>query len=63
MNHYKGFITFWIPILKKQVFKAKMQSDNNVLLEIRENIWNNWNFTKEERNSILGELWLNKIGG
>lgn len=63
MNYYKGFITFWIPILKKQVFKAKMQSDNNVLLEIRENIWNNWNFTKEEINSILGELGLNKIGG
>lgn len=55
MNYYEHFKTF-IPNYKKQYFKAKLQNDMQCILEIKENIWKNWNLTLEEKKEILKEI-------
>lgn len=52
MNYYEHFKTF-IPAYKKQYFKAKVQDDMQAILTIKENIWKNWNLTKEQKNEVL----------
>ena len=56
--------SYWIPILKKQYFKAKLTNDNKTIEAITENIKSNWNLTEEEKIKILkeirGELWKEK---
>lgn len=39
--YYQHFLTFWIPILRKQVILAKLTNDIDALLEIKENIYHN----------------------
>ena len=57
MNYYDHFKTF-MPNYRKQVFKAKLQSDTRALLEIKENILKNWNLTKYQKEEILKMLGL-----
>jgi hypothetical protein len=57
----KSFIKFWIPILKKQVFKATITNDIELLTLIRINIAKNWFLSKEQKNNILKELGLKVI--
>lgn len=54
--YYESFKKFWVPILKKQYFKLKLTNDINGILDLKENIWNNWHFSKEERNAVLKEI-------
>lgn len=53
-EYFKGFI----PIYKRQYFKAKLMNDMNAILDIKENIWNNWNLTLKEKKEILKEIGL-----
>lgn len=55
MNYYEHFKTF-IPNYKKQYFKAKLQNDMQCILDIKENIWKNWNLTFEQKKEILKEI-------
>lgn len=59
MNYYEHFKTF-IPNLKKQYFKAKLQKDIKAVLDIKENVWKNWNLTKEEKKEVLKEIGINE---
>ena len=60
-KYYKSFIEFWIPIYKKQIFKAKLSRNTDLLMEIQNNIWMNWNLTKDQKNEILKMLEIKKI--
>lgn len=42
-----------IPKLKKEYFKAKIRKDINMILEIKEYIWSNWNLTVEQKKEII----------
>ena len=53
MNNY---FDFWMPIFKKQYFKYKLQSDIKAIVELEDNIWRNWRFTKEEKMEILRKI-------
>lgn len=55
--YYVHFKTF-IPMYKKQYFKAKLQNDINTILAVKENIWKNWNLTKEQKKEVLKEIGL-----
>lgn len=59
MNYYEHFKVF-IPNLKKQYFKAKIQKDMKAVLDIKENVWKNWNLTKEEKKEVLKEIGINE---
>lgn len=54
--YFDSFIDFWIPIYKKQVFECVAVNDTLALLEIRENIWKNIHFNKNQRDYVLREL-------
>lgn len=47
---------YWIPILKKQYFKARLTNDNKTIEAITNNIKNNWNLTEEEKKKVIREI-------
>lgn len=53
MNYKEHFNTFWIPILKKQYFKYMLTNNKEAIIELEDNIWKNWNLSKEEKRKIL----------
>ena len=55
MSYYEHFKTF-IPNFKKQYFKAKIEGNMNVILELKESIYKNWNLTKEQKKETLKEI-------
>lgn len=56
ISYFDHFIEFWLPIYKKQVFKAKFENDVDALLTIKENIYKNVHFDDAERKYIIQEL-------
>ena len=55
-SYFDHFIEFWLPIYKRQVFKAKFENNTNDLLAIKENIFKNWNLDKIEKEYLYKEL-------
>lgn len=55
-NYKEEFETFWIPILKKQYFKYMITNDKKAIVELEDNVWKNWNLSKEEKRKILKEI-------
>lgn len=53
MNNY---INYWLPIFKRMYFKYKLQDDIRGIVELEDNIWKNWKFTKEEKKIILRKI-------
>ena len=53
MNDY---INYWLPIFKRMYFKYKLQNDIMAIVELEDNIWKNWRFTKEEKKKILRKI-------
>lgn len=53
--YYKHFRTY-IPIFKRQYFKAKVTNNIKQIIEIKDNIWRNWNLTEEQKKSIIKEI-------
>jgi hypothetical protein len=56
MNFYEDFKTFWLPIYKKQYFKSKLQNSLKNIIEMKENIYRNWNLTKEQKLDFIKEI-------
>ena len=56
VEYYNSYTKYWIPIIKKLYFKAKLTNDNNMVLELKENIWKNWHFTSEQRKEIWKQV-------
>lgn len=52
-NYKEEFNKYWIPILKRQYFKYKLMKDKKAIVELEDNIWKNWHFSKEEKRKIL----------
>lgn len=53
MNDY---IDYWLPIFKRMYIKYKLQDDIRAIVELEDNIWKNWKFTKEEKKKILRKI-------
>jgi len=56
-----SFKEYWIPIFKKEYFKAKLTNDFETILAIRDNIKRNWSLSEEEKIEICklikGVVW------
>lgn len=50
MNDY---INYWLPIFKRMYFKYKLQDDIRAIVELENEIWKNWNLSKQEKRKIL----------
>ena len=53
MNNY---FDYWLPILKKQYFKFKLQGDIKAIIELEDEIWKNWHLSREEKRKILKQI-------
>lgn len=56
MNYKEHFDTFWIPILQKQYFKYRLTKDKKAIEELKNNVRNNWNLTKDEKEQIIRKI-------
>lgn len=56
MNFYEDFKNFWLPIYKKQYFKVKVQDNLKGIIDIKDNIYRNWNLTKEQKLDFIKEI-------
>jgi len=50
------YIDYWIPILQRQYFMFKLQNDIEAIVELEDNIWRNWNLTKEEKWEVIRKI-------
>lgn len=55
MNYYESFKKYWIPVYRKQIFKAKFENDKETLKVIKDNIDKNWHL-QEYKYEIFKEL-------
>lgn len=55
-TYFEYWTEFWLPIYKRQVFKAKFNKDEKALNSIKENINKNIHFSSSEKREILEEL-------
>ena len=55
---YEDWTSYWLPIYKKQVFKAKFWNDKEWLNAIKDNVLKNWNLELEMKKYILEKLGL-----
>ena len=53
MNNY---FDYWLPIYKKQYFKYKLLGDIKAIVELEDEIWKNWNLSREEKRKILKQI-------
>jgi hypothetical protein len=56
MEFYNDFKNFWLPIYKKQYFILKMQNNIEAIIAIKENIYRNWNLTREEKLDFIKQI-------
>lgn len=63
MTYFESFCDFWLPIYRKQTFKAKFNNDIDWLFSIKENIYKNWHFDDAERKYLIEELGIKYLFG
>ena len=51
-----NYFDYWLPVLKKQYFRFKLQGDIKAIIELEDEIWKNWNLTKEDKKRILKQI-------
>ena len=56
MNYKEHFDTFWIPILQRQYFKYTLTKDKKAIEELENNVRNNWNLTKDEKEKMIRKI-------
>lgn len=56
MNYKEHFDTFWIPILQRQYFKYMLMKDKEAIVELENNVRNNWNLTKDEKIQMIRKI-------
>lgn len=56
MSYKKHFNTFWIPILQRQYFKYMLTNNKEAIVELEDNVWKNWNLTKDDKTEILKKI-------
>lgn len=50
------YFDYWLPILKKMYFKYKLLGDIKAIVELEDEIWKNWNLSREEKKKVLKQI-------
>lgn len=53
MNNY---FDYWLPIFKKMYFKFKLLGDIKAIIELEDEVWKNWNLSKDDKKKILKQI-------
>ena len=51
-----NYFDYWLPIFKRMYFKFKLLGDIKAIIELEDNIWKNWNLSKEDKKKILKQI-------
>ena len=50
------YFDYWLPIFKRMYFKFKLLGDIKAIIELEDNIWKNWNLSKDDKKKILKQI-------
>ena len=48
-----NYFNYWLPVFKRMYFKYKLLGDIKAVVELENEIWKNWNLSKQEKRKIL----------
>ena len=51
-----NYFDYWLPIFKRMYFKFKLLGDIKAVVEIEDEIWKNWNLSREDKKKILKQI-------
>lgn len=55
-NKCKVYYEFWLPILKKQYFKYRLQNDIEAIIALESSVYKNWTFSSLDKREILQKI-------
>lgn len=51
-----NYFDYWLPIFKRLYFKFKLLGETKAIVELEDEIWKNWNLSREEKKNILRKI-------
>lgn len=51
-----SYFDYWLPIFKRVYFKFKLLGDIKAIIELEDEVWKNWNLSREEKKKILKQI-------
>ena len=51
-----NYFDYWLPIFKKMYFKYKLLGDIKAIIELEDEVWKNWNLSKDDKKKILKQM-------
>lgn len=52
----KKYFDYWLPIFKRMYFKFKLLGDIKAIIELEDEVWKNWNLSKDDKKKILKQI-------
>ena len=50
------YFDYWLPIFKRMYFKFKLLGDIKAIIELEDEVWKNWNLSKDDKKKILKQI-------
>lgn len=51
-----SYFDYWLPIFKRLYFKFKLLGETKAIVELEDEIWKNWNLSREDKKKILRQI-------
>lgn len=51
-----NYFDYWLPIFKRLYFKFKLLDETKAIVELEDEVWKNWNLSKEDKRKILRQI-------
>ena len=51
-----NYFDYWLPIFMRMYFKFKLLGDIKAIIELEDEVWKNWNLSKEDKRKILRQI-------
>ena len=51
-----NYFNYWLPTFKRMYFKFKLLGNIKAIIELEDEIWKNWNLSKDDKKKILKQI-------
>ena len=51
-----NYFDYWLPIFKRMYFKFKLLGNIKAIIELEDEVWKNWNLSKDDKKKILKQI-------
>ena len=51
-----NYFDYWLPTFKRMYFKYKLLGDIKAIIELEDEVWKNWNLSKDDKKKILKQI-------